>query len=87
VFLAATGKTLGPGLEAQATAFIRCLSKCLRFGLPKTDSQKERTLKRTPMGLKRAWFHRAKLAQGGQGIDAGQQKMRPVIFPTLPERL
>jgi hypothetical protein len=32
-------------------------------------------------------FHRAKLAQGDQGIDPGQQKMRPVIFPTLPEGL
>jgi hypothetical protein len=32
-------------------------------------------------------FHRAKLAQGGQGIYSGQQKMRPVIFPTLPEGL
>jgi hypothetical protein len=32
-------------------------------------------------------FHRAKLAQGDQGIDSGQQKMRPVIFPTLPEGL
>jgi hypothetical protein len=42
VFLAATGKTLGLGLEAQATAFIRHLSNCLVLGLPKTDSQKER---------------------------------------------
>jgi hypothetical protein len=32
-------------------------------------------------------FHRAKLAQGDQGINPGQQKMRPVIFPTLPEGL
>jgi uncharacterized Zn ribbon protein len=32
-------------------------------------------------------FHCAKLAQGDQGIDSGQQKMRPVIFPTLPEGL
>jgi hypothetical protein len=32
-------------------------------------------------------FHRAKLAQGDEGIDSGQQKMRPVIFPTLPEGL
>jgi hypothetical protein len=32
-------------------------------------------------------FHRAKLAQGDKGIDSGQQKMRPVIFPTLPEGL
>jgi hypothetical protein len=32
-------------------------------------------------------FHRAKLAQGDEGIDSGQQKMRPVIFPALPEGL
>jgi hypothetical protein len=32
-------------------------------------------------------FHCAKLAQGNEGIDPGQQKMRPVIFPTLPEGL
>jgi len=32
-------------------------------------------------------LHRAKLAQGNRGIDPSQQKMRPVIFPTLPEGL
>jgi len=32
-------------------------------------------------------FHRAKLAQGDQGNDSGQQKMRPAIFPMLPEGL
>jgi hypothetical protein len=32
-------------------------------------------------------FHRAKLAQGDEGINPGQQKMRPVVFPTLPEGL
>jgi len=29
-------------------------------------------------------FHRAKLPQGDQGINPGQQKMRPMIFPALP---
>jgi hypothetical protein len=32
-------------------------------------------------------FHRAKLAQGDEGINPGQQKMRPVILPALPEGL
>ena len=29
-------------------------------------------------------FHRETLAQGDKGNDPGQQKMRPVILPTLP---
>jgi hypothetical protein len=38
-----------------------------------------------PGGFCDSAFHRAELAQGDQGINPGQQKMRPVIFPALPE--
>jgi hypothetical protein len=85
VFLAATGKTLGPGLEAQATAFMRRQSKRSMLGLPKTDSQKRADIKTDTKGVKKGMVGLLRctgtLRRNAVPLRAGRQRVRVIECP------